>query len=102
MPINPDQCDIRSVRPGVWKVESDYNPDFVDYMKSRVPADDRSYDPDTHIWEIRGDNYIPMLESIAVQKFSFATRIYTDSQGRRVWRNLKSGREEVQENLFGT
>ena len=98
--MNPDQLDIRQVRPGVWNLEFDFNDDFIAYLKSRVPSADRSYDPETRVWEVSGDNYIPMLESIAVQKFSFVTRIYSDDKGRRIWRNVKTGHEQVQEQMF--
>jgi hypothetical protein len=97
---NPDQCDIRRISPGVWRVECDFNESFIDYMKSRVPREARSYDPDTKIWTIKGDEYIAKLESIAVQKFSYVTRIFRDDQDRLIWKNLKTGREEVQASFF--
>ena len=96
----PDQLDLRELRPGVYRLEFPYNPDFISYIKQRVPAQDRSYDPETHFWEIRGDQYIPAIEGIGAQKFKFATKIFW-RDGKEVWKNLHSGHESVQENLFG-
>ena len=96
---NRDQLDIRQVKAGVWRIEADYNADFVEYLKMRVPKQDRDYDPDTNVWTITGDKYIPAIEGVGVQKFSFATKIFW-REGKQVWHNLKTGREEIQENLF--
>jgi hypothetical protein len=90
----PDQLDIRQVGEGKWRLEFAYNGDFIAWLKSRVPAQDRSYDPATHFWEIRGDQYIPAIEGIGVQKFSFATKIFW-RDNVEVWKNLKTGREEI-------
>jgi hypothetical protein len=95
----PDQIDIKEMGHGKWRLEFAYNGDFITWLKGRIPAQDRSYDPDTHFWEIRGEEYIPAIEGIAVQKFSFATKIFW-RDGKQVWRNLKTGTESIQENLF--
>lgn len=94
-----DQLDIKQLKPGTWRLEFDYNDDFISYLKQRVPKENREYDPDTHFWTITGDEYIPAIEGIGVQKFSYATKIF-ERDGKQVWKNLKTGREEVQENLF--
>jgi hypothetical protein len=94
-----DQIDLKEIGPGKYQLCFPYNPDFIQYLKTRVPAQDRSYDPDTHFWEVRGEQYIPAIEGIAVRKFSFATKIFW-RDGKQVWRNLKSGAESIQENLF--
>jgi hypothetical protein len=95
---NPDQLDIKQVGEGRWVLTFPYREDFIELIKTRVPRTDRSYDEVTHEWTIVGDQYIPALEGVGVQKFSFATRIFL-RDGKRVWRNLKTGKEEIQENL---
>lgn len=96
---NPDQLDIRQTAAGVWRLEFDYNSDFIAFLKSRVPASDRSYDPGTHFWEVRGDNYLPALEGVAVQHFKYAQRIFR-REGKLVYLNLISHQEHIQEELF--
>lgn len=95
----PDQLDIREIGPNKWRLEFPFNEDFIEFIKSRVPYADRSYDPDTHFWEIRDSKYLPALEGVGVQKFRFATKIFW-RDGKQVWKNLRTGHESVQENLF--
>jgi hypothetical protein len=95
---NKDQIDIRELRPGVWRIEADYEESFVEWLKQRVPKEDRDYDPDTHFWTITGDKYIPAIEGIGAQKFSYATKVFWRDD-KQVYKNLHSGREEIQENL---
>lgn len=96
---NPDQIDIKELSPGVWRLEFDFNADFISWLKARVAPADRSYDPETHFWEVRGDKYIPAIEGIGTQRFKFATKIFW-RDGRQVFKNLHSGVESIQENLF--
>lgn len=96
---NADQLDIREIGPSKWRLEFPFNADFIEFIKSRIPWQDRSYDSATHFWEIRGDKYLPAIEGVGVQKFKFATKIYF-RDGKEVWRNLHSGHESIQENLF--
>jgi hypothetical protein len=95
---HPDQLDIKQVGDN-YKLSFDYNPDFIEWLKGRVPSRDRSYDEDTHEWTIFGDAHIAAIEGVGVQKFSFATKIFRRGN-QMVWKNLKSGKEEVQEGLF--
>lgn len=91
--------DIRELGEGKWRLEFNYEADFIAFIKSRVPARDRSYDPETTWWEVRGDQYMPAIEGVAAQKFSHATRIFR-RDGETVWKNLISGHESVQRSLF--
>lgn len=91
--------DIREMGDGVWRLEFDYQADFIEYLKKRVPAKDRSYDVDTHWWTIRGQQYMNAIEGIAAQKFDHATLIFR-RHGETVWKNLISGRESIQKSLF--
>jgi hypothetical protein len=96
---NPDQLDIRELCPGVFRLEFDYNEDFIAWLKARISPRDRSYDPATHFWEIRGDSYLLAIEGVGTQKFSYVTKIFW-RDGKEVWKNVKTGTEQVQENLF--
>ena len=96
---NEDQLDIVQVRPGCWRLEFPYHPEFIAFLKRRVPAQDRSYNPDTHSWEIRGDQYLAAIEGVGVQKFTHASRKFR-RDGKLVWLNLVSHQEMVQEELF--
>lgn len=100
MPVaNKDQLDIRQLADGSWRLEFDYNSEFIEYLKQRVPARDRHYDDVTHYWTIFKDEYMPAIEGIAVQKFAHVTKIFWRDD-KEVWRNLKTGVEYIQENLF--
>jgi hypothetical protein len=98
---NADQFDVREIRPGCWRLEFPFNGEFIEYLKQRVPWQDRSYDSATHFWEIRDANnkYMAAIEGVGVQKFTYATRIFW-REGKQVIRNLQSGHESIQENLF--
>lgn len=96
---NSGQLDIRELKPGVWRLEFPYNEDFIAWLKVRIPPRDRSYDSSTHFWEIKGDHHIPAIEGIGVQKFKWATKIFY-RDGLQVMKNLHSGVETIQENLF--
>lgn len=91
--------DIREMGEGAWRLEFNYEADFIAYLKSRVPGRDRSYDSDTNYWTIRGDSYMPAIEGVAAQKFDHATRIFR-RDGETVWKNLISGHESIQKSLF--
>lgn len=96
-----DQITFREVSPGRWTLEFEYNPEFIYYLKQRVPAHERSYDPDTHIWTVNDDSFrLNALEGVAVQKFRHAVRQYRNADGKLALRNLKTGVETVQEELF--
>lgn len=96
-----DQITFRELSPGKWTLEFGYNSEFIDYLKQRVPATDRSYDPETHIWTVRGcDRDLAALEGVAVQKFRHSTRMFRNDDGKLTMRNLKTGQESVQESLF--
>lgn len=97
---NPDQLDIRELRPGVWRLEFPYNEEFIAWLKARISPRDRSYDPATHFWDVTGDSYLPAIEGVGVQRFHFVTKIFW-RDGKEVWKNLKTGKEEIQESLFG-
>jgi hypothetical protein len=98
--MSGDRCiDIREIEPGTWRLEFPYEADFIAYVKSRVPSRDRSYDPDTNWWTVRGQQYMPEIEGIAAQKFDHATRIFRKDD-ETVWRNLITGHESVQKSLF--
>lgn len=99
--MNDDELIIRLKSDGSFTLESPRpNMDFIEYLKRRVPSADREYDPDLFVWTIRGEQYLAPIEGVAVQKFRFAQRIYRNSEGKLVYKNLKSGVETVQENLF--
>src|SRR5690349_14386610 len=93
--------DIRELSDGVWQLDFTFNQDFIDFLKSRVPPQHRSYDPETNFWQVRSSQYLPALEGIAAQKFTFATRIFRRGS-ETVWRNLVTGNESVQKSLFET
>lgn len=96
---NPDQLDIRELSPGVWQFEFPFNGDFIEFIKGRVPWSDRAYDSATNFWTVRGDKYLPALEGVGVQKFRYVTKIF-GRDGMEVWKNLKTGAESIQGNLF--
>jgi hypothetical protein len=99
--MRDDQITIREVSPGRWTLEFEFNSDFIAYLKQRVPCHERSYDPETHIWTINDDGYrLNAVEGIAVQKFRHAVRQYRNAEGKLTLRNLKTGAETVQEELF--
>jgi hypothetical protein len=91
--------DIRELGDGKYRLEFEYEASFIEYLKQRVPARDRSYDPDTNWWEVRGTHYLPAIEGVAAQKFDHATRIFR-RDGETVWKNLITGHEPVQKSLF--
>lgn len=95
-----DQITIREQVDGTWTLEFPYNEEFIAYLKQRVWQSDRSYDPETKIWTVRGDKYLPAIEGVAVQTFRFAVRWYRNSEGKLTMKNLKTGVETVQEELF--
>ena len=101
--MNDDQITIRQIGSDKWSLEFPYNEDFINYLKRRVPAADRTYDPDTHVWTISGDEEFRLnaIEGVAVQKFRHAVRWYRNAEGNLAMRNLKTGVETVQETLFG-
>lgn len=98
---NSDQIDIRQQpRPGVYTLEFEFNGDFIQWLKGRVPYQDRGYDKETHIWTIRGEHYMAAIEGVAVQRFRHAVLWYKNAAGELVMKNLKTGAESVQKGLF--
>lgn len=100
-----DQIVFRELSSGgEWSLEFGYNSEFIDYLKQRVPASGRSYDPETHIWKVFAGPYpsalINALTGVAVQKFRHASLIYRNDDDKLTTRNLKTGQESVQESLF--
>jgi len=100
--VTDDQITIRELGRFRWSLEFPYNEEFISWLKQRIPHQDRTYDPETHIWIVSGDSDVRLnaIESIAVQKFRFAVRWYRNSDGKLTMRNLKTGVETVQEELF--
>lgn len=97
--MNEDQLDIRVQEDGKLTLEFPYNADFIEYLKSRIPHTERSYEPETKIWTVP-EKYLAAIEGVGVQKFSHVTRVYRRNDGAMVWRNVKSGAEMVQAGLF--
>jgi hypothetical protein len=99
---NPDQIDIRQQkRPGVWTLEFEFNQEFIDYLKGRVPSSERSYDKETHIWTLWcGTAAMNAVEGVAVQKFRYAVKYFRNADDELVMKNLKTGAESVQKGLF--
>ncbi len=96
-----DEIIVRVRENGVFTLEMTApNMEFIEYLKRRVPSKDRSYDPDTFVWEVRGQQYLAPIEGIAVQKFAFAQRQYYNRDGELTLKNLKTGVETVQKRLF--
>lgn len=99
--MNDDQITIREIHSGKYTMEFEYNEDFIAYIKQRIPANQRSYDSETKIWTFNDDGYLlKAVEGVAVQKFRHAVRWYRNSEGKLAMRNLKTGHEAVQEELF--
>lgn len=95
-----DRCiDVREMGSGEWRLEFPYDADFIAYLKQKVPGRDRSYDPDTNWWTVRGESYMPAVEGVAAQKFDHATRVFRRN-GETVWKNLITGHESIQKSLF--
>jgi hypothetical protein len=97
--MNTDQLDIRDLGDGNFRLEFPYNPDFIEFLKMKVPPSCRTYDPDTHIWTVRGSNFIGHLEGIGLQKFGFVARTFQRGNDL-VIRNCRTGAESVQKGLF--
>jgi hypothetical protein len=96
-----DEIIFRCISPGKYTIEFSYEASFIEYLKKRVPAHERSYDPDTQLWTFNDDSFrLNALEGIAVQKFRHAQRIYWNNEGKLVMRNIKTGAEAIQESLF--
>jgi|SRR5882724_6998383 len=96
---NDEQLDIRELHDGAWQLTFPYNADFIAFLKSTVPARDRKYDPDTNIWTLLNADKLSNVESVGLQKFSYVTKIFYRDK-KQVWKNLRSGVETTQENLF--
>ncbi len=96
---NEDQLDIRELRDGSYRLEFPYNADFIAFLKSRVPGKDRTYDPESNHWTLLNTMHLSHIESVGLQKFSYVTKIFW-RDGKQIWKNLKTGTESVQENLF--
>lgn len=94
-----DQLDVKETRPGTFELSFPYNEDFIAFIKFKVPSFDRSYDEDTRIWTVHGENYIGHLEGVGLQKFSHVTRTYKRGSDL-VIRNVRTGKENVQQGLF--
>jgi hypothetical protein len=90
--------DIREGEQGRWRLEFDYNPEFIAALKECVPPRSRLYDSIDHHWEI-DSAYRDKVESLAKKSFRYVTRIFR-RQGELVYLNLVSGQEEVQGGLF--
>lgn len=96
---NPDQIDIKAGKlRGQWLLTFPYHEDFVAYLKNRVPSTDRDYDGDLLTWTIfdASNKYMSAIESVAVQKFTYAIKTYYNHEGKLVIKNLKTGVETVQ------
>jgi len=100
--VSDDQITIREVGPFRWSLEFPYNEEFITWLKSRIPYPDRSYDPDTHIWRVSGDSDVRLnaIIGVAVQKFRHAVLWHRNQEGKLAMKNLKTGVETVQEELF--
>jgi len=97
--VNEDQLDIKEMGQDTYRLEFPYNPDFIEFLKMKVPHRDREYDEDTHIWTIHGERYVGHLEGVGLQKFRHVTRTYAKGSDL-VIRNVRTGAENVQKGLF--
>lgn len=97
--MNADQLDIKEMGQDTFRLEFPYNPDFIDFIKFKVPARQRGYDDATRIWTIHGEKYIGHLESVGLQKFKFVTRIWRRGS-ETVVLDVRTGVESVQKGLF--
>jgi hypothetical protein len=97
--MNADQLDIKEVGHETFRLEFPYNPDFIEFIKFKVPGKDREYDEDTHVWTIHGERYIGHLEGVGLQNFKWVTRVARRGS-ELVIRDCRSGAESVQKGLF--
>jgi len=94
-----DQLDIRELKSGQWRLEFPYNAEFIEFLKLRVPARERQYDPDTKRWLLLSGEHLAGVERLGMQHFQHVTKTFF-RDGKEVWKNLKTGIETIQENLF--
>lgn len=97
--MNQDQLDIKEMGHETYRLEFPYNEEFISFIKFKVPARDREYDEDTHIWTIHGEKYIGHLEGVGLQKFKFVARIRR-AGSELIIRDCRTGAEAVQKGLF--
>ena len=98
--MSDDQITIRESGDG-YSLEFSYNEEFIGWLKGRFVPAERSYDPDTHIWRVRtNERGLNAIIGVAVQKFRHAVLWHRNEEGKLAMKNLKTGVETVQEELF--
>ncbi len=100
--MSDDQITIRELGPFRWSLEFPYHEEFIAWLKARIPAVDRSYDPETHVWKVSGDSDLRLnaITGIALQKFRHAVLWYRNAEGKLAMKNLRTGVETIQESPF--
>jgi hypothetical protein len=97
--MNADQLDIKQIGPEKYTLEFPYNPDFIEFIKYKVPSSAREYDPDTKVWTVRGKEFLNHLQGVGLQKFAHVMFIYR-KDADLIFRNVRTGTENVQRSLF--
>lgn len=96
---NEEQLDVREAGSGIFVLEFPYDDEFIQTLKANVPARDRSYDEDTHLWTVCGEQYIPRIIASGQRRFRHVTRIF-HRKNELVIVNTRTGAETVQLGLF--
>lgn len=91
------QCSFTWDMPRMaYGVKSDFNPNFIEFIKAKVPVSDRApdYDPQTkkfNCWYIK-EAWFDILYELATQLWGSAVTVITRAQAEKAWKEQEEAR----------
>lgn len=86
------QCSFTWDMPrSAYAVKCEYQPNFIEFIKAKVPASDRAWDPQAKTWFVK-DAWFEVLHDLAQQLWPGATAVITRAQAELAWKQQEDAR----------
>lgn len=87
------QCSFTWDMPrSAYGVKCEYQPNFIEFIKAKIPASDRVWDPNVKTWFIKEPWFDVMVE-LAQQLWPGAVAVITRSQSEAAWTAQENARK---------
>jgi hypothetical protein len=89
------QCSFTWDMPrSAYAVKCEYQPNFIEFIKAKVPASDRAWDPTSKTWYVK-DAWFDILFELANQLWPDAVGVVTREQSEKAWKEQEDARSAM-------
>jgi hypothetical protein len=87
------QCSFAWDMPrSAYGVKCEYQPNFIEFIKAKIPASDRVWDPNIKTWFIKEPWFDVMVE-LAQQLWPWSVVVITRAQSEQAWKAQEDARK---------